>query len=142
MKLIKIQYSKETTPRMAIIPHGDWIDISTPVDIYLTKDGDKLIDLEIAMQLPKGYEAHIIPRSSSFKKYGFLLVNSVGMIDESYSGSDDTWKAHLLGTRIQHIPTGTRILQFRIVKKQPDIKFECVEKLLNPNRGGIGSTGD
>lgn len=139
---IKIQYSKETTPRIELIPIGDWVDLAIPEDVFLTKGGDKLVDLEVAMHLPNGFEAHIIPRSSSFKKWGFLLVNSVGMIDESYCGPDDTWKAHLLGTRIQRIPAGTRILQFRIVKKQPRLTFVEVAKLNNPNRGGIGSTGN
>jgi len=139
---IKIQYSKETTPRIFTLPQGDWIDIATPIDIYLTKGEDKVIDLEIATQLPKGYEAHMIVRSSTFRKYGCMLVNAKAMIDESYCGPDDTWKAHLYGTRIQRIPAGTRILQFWIVKKQPEITFKEVDKLPNPNRGGIGSTGD
>jgi dUTP pyrophosphatase len=139
---IKIQYSKETTPRLFTADGSDWVDLAVPNDIYLTNRGDKLVDLEVAMKLPEGYEAHIIPRSSTFKKWGCTLVNSVGMIDETYCGHNDTWKAHLIGTRIQRIPAGTRILQFRIVKKQPLLIFTEVDKLSDPDRGGIGSTGD
>ena len=142
METIKIQYTKETTPRIIRMPQGDWIDLAIPIDIYAAKHKNQQVDLEIAMKLPEGYEAHIIPRSSTFKKWGIMLVNSVGMIDESYCGPEDTWKAHIVGSFNCRIPKGTRLFQFRIVKKQPKITIEEVEKLLDPNRGGVGSTGD
>ena len=142
MEIIQVQYAKITTPRLFTLPQGDWIDIATPIDIYAAKGKDQVINLEVAMKRPDGYEAHFIPRSSTFKKYGITLVNSVAMIDESYCGPNDYWRAHILGTRTCRIPAGTRLFQFRIIKKQPEIKFEEVEKLLDPDRGGTGSTGD
>jgi dUTP pyrophosphatase len=93
------------------------------------------------MQLPQGYEAHIAPRSSTFKNWGIIQVNSVGVIDESYCGDDDEWKMPVYATRDATIEKGDRICQFRIVEKQPMIEFNVVSHLDNENRGGFGSSG-
>ena len=93
------------------------------------------------MQLPEGYEAHIIPRSSTFSRYGIILVNSMGLIDNSYCGSQDIWTFHAFAMVDITIPAGTRICQFRITEKQPEIVFDFVPRLHGDNRGGYGSTG-
>ncbi|MBU5669590.1 deoxyuridine 5'-triphosphate nucleotidohydrolase [Peptoniphilus sp. MSJ-1] len=121
---------------------GDWIDLRT-TDIITIREGQfKMIDLGVAMELPKGYEAWVAPRSSTFLKYGILQANSIAIIDNSYCGDDDYWKFLVLGTRNVTIPKGTRLCQFRIMKNQPEIEFNVVDRLKNKNRGGIGSTGE
>ena len=101
----------------------------------------KLIPLGIAMELPKGYEAHVIPRSSTFKNFGLLQTNSCGLIDESYCGDNDQWFFPALAMRDTEIHVNDRICQFRIMEHQPTIQFEETEKLTGADRGGIGSTG-
>ena len=93
------------------------------------------------MQLPKGYEGHVVPRSSTFKKWGIIQTNHQAVIDESYCGDQDQWFYPAYALRDTVIHTNDRICQFRIMKKQPVIEFEEVEELGNENRGGIGSTG-
>ena len=121
--------------------YGDWVDLCTLDNIVLKAGEDALIDLGIAMKLPKGYEAHLLPRSSTFKRTGLLLTNGMGIIDEAYCGNNDTWKVHVYATRDIHVTSGTRLFQFRIVKKQPNLKFVYVSKLKDKDRGGYGSTG-
>ena len=101
----------------------------------------RLIPLGVAMALPQGYEAHIAPRSSTFRNYGILQTNSVGVVDESYCGDEDEWKLPVYATRDCHIERNDRIAQFRIVEHQPAIRFEECETLGNASRGGFGSTG-
>jgi dUTP pyrophosphatase len=100
-----------------------------------------MIPLGVAMELPMGYEALVAPRSSTFNKYGIILVNSIGVIDESYHGDGDEW--HFLAYAIcdTYIPKNERICQFRIIEHQPDVEMVEVETLGNADRGGIGSTG-
>ena len=106
------------------------------------KKGDfNLIPLGVGMKLPKGYEAHIVPRSSTYKNFGIIQTNHQAVIDESYCGDNDEWKYPSYALRDTTIKKDDRICQFRIVKKQPSIKFNVVDKLLNKNRGGFGSTG-
>jgi dUTP pyrophosphatase len=93
------------------------------------------------MQLPEGYEAHVVPRSSTFKTYGVIQTNSCGVIDGSYCGDEDIWKMPVYATRDTVIEKNDRICQFRIMKNQPKILFEETKKLNNQNRGGFGSTG-
>lgn len=121
--------------------YGDWVDLCTLDNIDLKAGEDALIDLGIAMKLPKGYEAHLLPRSSTFKRTGLLLTDGMGIIDEAYCGNNDTWKAHVYATRDIHVNLGTRLFQFRIVKKQPNLKFVYVSRLKDKDRGGYGSTG-
>ncbi|MDO5361959.1 MAG: deoxyuridine 5'-triphosphate nucleotidohydrolase [Eubacteriales bacterium] len=125
------------------IEQGDWIDLRSAEDVILNFGDYKMISLGVAMQLPEGYEAHVAPRSSTFKNFGIILVNGIGIIDNSYCGDDDIWRFPALCLKQEGtvIKKGDRIAQFRIVKKQPDIRFKEVEHLEGTNRGGIGSTG-
>ena len=122
--------------------NGDWIDLKTAEAVTLKQGEYKEISLGIAMEIPAGYEAIVAPRSSTFKKYGIIMVNSIGIIDESYNGDGDIWRYPALALRETEIPEGTRIAQFRLISHQPFIKFQLVDTLGNDNRGGIGSTGN
>ena len=140
-KEIKIFYHNPDLERIKIIPNGDWIDLRAAEHVELHAGEHKLISLGVSMKLPDGYEAHVAPRSSSFKKWGFLQTNSIGIIDNSYSSSEDIWMLSVYATRDAVIEVNDRICQFRIVKKQPQVVFTEVDKLDGPVRGGFGSTG-
>lgn len=120
---------------------GDWIDLKTACDVITGRDTYGMIPHGIAVELPEGYEAHVVPRSSTFKAWGIIMANSMGIIDNSYCGDDDEWQFPYWATRGVYIPKGTRIAQFRIVPNQPDFELVQVESLGNDNRGGFGSTG-
>lgn len=137
---IKVKYHSKKQNRLEKIVQGDWIDLSTAEDTELGFLEFALIPLGISMQLPEGYEAHVAPRSSTFGKFGIIQTNSMGVIDESYKGDDDQWKFPALALRETFIPANTRIAQFRIMKKQPELEFIEVDGLGNNNRGGFGST--
>ena len=122
-------------------PNGDWIDLALEHEEVLHAGHSKKLSLGVAMKLPEGYEAHVIPRSSTFSRYGIILVNSMGLIDNSYCGPQDIWTFHAFAMVDITIPAGTRICQFRITKKQPEIVFDFVPRLHGDNRGGYGSTG-
>lgn len=139
--IIKIKYFDNKVNKIEKIEKGDWIDLHCAEDVILKAGDFKILPLGIAMQLPHGYEAHIAPRSSTFKKWGIFQTNSVGIIDESYCGNDDQWCMPVYATRDVTINKGDRICQFRIIEKQPPIDFEVVSNLNNANRGGFGSTG-
>lgn len=138
--VIKVKYFTDIEPIKAI-EGGDWYDLRTAEDIGMSKFDFKMIPLGVAMQLPEGYEAHVVPRSSTYKHHRILLVNSVGIIDNSYCGDNDQWMFPALAMDDTYIPKGTRICQFRIVKKQEPVTFDVVDHLENPDRGGFGSTG-
>lgn len=121
---------------------GDWIDLKASETVTFTKGQYGIIPLGIAVQLPEGYEAHIVPRSSTFAKTGLIMANSFGVIDNSYSGDSDEWGFPFYATATGGVNKGQRIAQFRIVKNQPDFELVKVESLGNENRGGFGSTGD
>ena len=123
-------------------PGSDWIDLRASDTVYLSNGEFKLIPLGVSIQLPEGYEAHIVPRSSTFKTWGILQTNHMGVIDESYCGDDDQWMFPALATRDTVIHKNDRICQFRIIKKQPTIYFLPVDHLSDKNRGGFGSTGE
>ena len=118
-----------------------WIDLRAAESVEMKKGDYKLIPLGISMELPEGYEGLIAPRSSTFKKYGILLVNGLGIVDYEYNGDDDIWYFPAYATRDTYIPKNDRICQFRILKNQPYITFDKVITLGNINRGGLGSTG-
>lgn len=122
---------------------GDWIDLYTAEAVDMSGGDYKEISLGVSMQLPHDYEAIIAPRSSTFKKYGIIMVNGIGIIDESYCGDNDIWRfpAFCLKSNV-HIPAGTRICQFRIIRHMPANEILVSTKLRNKDRGGIGSTGD
>lgn len=148
--IIPIKYFADIDKLEYVDGKSDWIDLRAAEDIVLRKGEFKLIPLGIAMQLPVGYEAHIAPRSSTFKNYGIIQTNSVGVVDETYCGDNDQWffPAYCLETRhvenaenVTIIRKNERICQFRIMEHQPKIDFNEVEKLVNKDRGGHGSTG-
>ena len=145
MEQIKIKYFKnelnEEQQPVEIKPTGDWIDLRPNATYNLRKGDFALIKLGVGMKLPEGFEAHLAPRSSTFKKWHILQVNSVGVIDNSYSGDEDEWMMPVYATEDTLIERGDRICQFRIMQKQPEVEFVTVEKLDDVSRGGIGSTG-
>ena len=138
---ILIKYFDSSIDKIKHIDIGDWIDLRAAENIELKTGDFRLIPLGVAIQLPAGYEAHIVPRSSTFKNYGIIQTNSIGIIDESYCGDNDQWMMPVYATRDVVINKNNRICQFRIMKKMPEVEFETVEKLGNSNRGGFGSTG-
>ncbi len=142
MKKIRIQYLNDEVKRLEYIDgKSDWIDLRAAEDVTLKKGEFRLIHLGVAMQLPKGYEAHIVPRSSSFKNYGIIQTNHMGVIDETYAGPNDWWCMSVMAVRDTQIHKNDRICQFRIMEHQPQIRFEECERLDAPDRGGFGSTG-
>ena len=140
MENIKLKMLADIEPPEAI-EQGDWIDLRAAETILIVKGEFKYIPLGVAIQLPEGYEAIVAPRSSLFKRRGIIMTNSIGIMDESYCGDGDQWRIPAYATRDTLIPKGERICQFRIVRHQPEIKFEMVDTLGNPDRGGYGSTG-
>ena len=143
-KKIKIKYHEPITPLENINgANSDWIDLrcAEPNGVDLKTGEFKLISLGVSMKLPDGYEAHIVPRSSTFKTWGLLQTNPHAVIDNSYCSDTDVWKYPVYATRDTHIDFNDRICQFRIVKKQPVIIFEKVDHLDGKTRGGFGSSG-
>jgi dUTP pyrophosphatase len=139
---IKIQYLNDEIKRLEYIDgKSDWIDLRAAKDYSLKSGEFQLIHLGIAMQLPEGYEAHILPRSSTFKNFGVIQTNSMGIVDESYCGPNDWFFFPAIALRDTEIHVNDRICQFRIEKHQPHVSFEEVTLLENEDRGGIGSTG-
>ena len=140
---IKIKYFTDIEPLEYIggETKSNWIDLRAAENINLKSGEFKLIPLGVGMILPEGYEANIVPRSSTFKKWGIIQTNSFGVIDNSYSGDNDQWFFPAYATRDTHINKNDRICQFRINKIQPSVEFTVVDKLNNENRGGLGSTG-
>lgn len=142
MPEIKIKYFTEEIDKLEYIDgKSDWIDLRASETITMKAGEFKLIPLGIAMELPKGYEAHVVPRSSTFKNYGILQANSCGIIDCTYCGDEDMWRMPAYATRDVTIQKNDRICQFRIMENQPKITFSQVESLGNVSRGGFGSTG-
>lgn len=139
-KKIDIKYHTDID-EIESIDKGDWIDLRSAEDLELKQGEYKLISLGVSMKLPEGYEAHIVPRSSTFKNFGIIQSNGVGIIDNSYSGTNDIWKFPAIAMRDTIIHKNDRICQFRIVKRQPLVMFNKRDSLDAINRGGIGSTG-
>lgn len=137
---VRIKYFTDIE-RIKPIEKGDWIDLRAAETIRIKKGEFKLIPLGIAMELPDGYEAHVVPRSSTYKNFKIIETNSIGIIDNSYCGDDDQWFFSAYALEDAVINKNDRICQFRIVEKQPKINFEEVKELKNQNRGGHGSTG-
>ena len=140
MKRIKIRYIRDIE-KLKKISVGDWIDLRAAEDVDINAGEFKAIPLGIAMELPKGYEALVAPRSSTPKRHGIICANSIGIIDESYKGDNDEWHFLAYALRDTIIRKNERICQFRIIKHQPRIKLIEVKRLGNADRGGIGSTG-
>ena len=123
------------------LKQSDWIDLCAAEDVEMFQGELKFISLGFSMKLPDGYEAHVVPRSSTYKKWHIIQANSMGVIDNSYCGNDDIWKFPAIAMKDTNIEKGDRICQFRIVKKQPQVYFTFVDDLKSENRGGFGSTG-
>ena len=139
---IQIRYFSPQSERLRYIDgKSDWIDLRAAERVELKAGEFRLIRLGVAMELPAGYEAHVVPRSSTFKTWGILQTNSMGVIDGSYCGDNDEWRMPVYATRDTCIEVGDRICQFRIVENQPRLVFQEVDHLCGADRGGFGSTG-
>ncbi len=142
MEHIKIKYFTDKIEKLAYIDgKSDWIDLRAAADFVLKKGEFQLIPLGVAMELPEGYEAHVVPRSSTFKNFGIIQTNYQGVIDASYCGDNDQWFMPVYAVRDTEIHVNDRICQFRIMENQPRIIFDEVAHLDGEDRGGHGSTG-
>ena len=142
METIRIRYVSDQIEKLTYIENkSDWIDLRAAEDVVMKQGEFRLISLGVAMELPAGFEAHIVPRSSTFKNFGLIQANSMGIIDGSYCGDNDIWRFPAIAMRDTEVHVGDRICQFRIMKNQPTLVFEKVEHLESADRGGFGSTG-
>ena len=141
MEQIKIVYHNKNIDKLAKISVGDWIDLRAAETVEMHKGEFKLMSLGVSMKLPNGYEAHVVPRSSTYKNFGIRQTNSMGVIDNSYSGTNDIWRFPARADRDTVIHEGDRICQFRIMEHQPKIEFVTDSLDSNKDRGGHGSTG-
>ncbi len=142
MEKIQIKYFTNEIEKLTYIDgKSDWIDLRAAREMELKAGTYAMIPLGVAMKLPAGYEAHIVPRSSTFKNFGLIQTNHMGVVDESYCGDNDQWHMPVYAVRDTVIHVNDRICQFRIMEHQPQIVFDEVEMLTGPDRGGFGSTG-
>ena len=142
MEILKIRYLSDKIEKLRFIDgKSDWIDLRSAEEVEMKAGEARLISLGIAVQLPKGYEAHVVPRSCTFKNFGLIQTNHMGVIDESYCGDNDEWRLPVMAVRDTCIHINDRICQFRIMKHQPELSFEEVEHLDGCDRGGFGTTG-
>ena len=142
MEQIKIKYFTDKIDKLAYIDgKSDWIDLRASEEVTLKQGEFALVPLGVAMELPKGYEVHIVPRSSTYKNFGVIQANHCGVVDGSYCGDNDMWRMPVIAMRDTQIHVNDRICQFRIMKNQPEILFEEVEHLEGKDRGGFGTTG-
>ncbi len=141
-QVIQIKYhSKEIEKLRYIDGKSDWIDLRAAENVSLKAGDFTLVSFGISIKIPEGYEAHVVPRSSTFKNFGILQANSYGVIDSSYCGENDIWRMPVYAVRDTEIHVNDRIAQFRIMENQPQIVFEEVERMEGKDRGGFGSTG-
>lgn len=138
---VYVKYFVEGLTPIEKISKGDWIDLRAAEDIEMKAGEFRVIPLGVGMILPDGYEAHIAPRSSTYKNFGIIQTNSIGIVDNSYCGEEDEWRMAAYALRDAHIKKNDRICQFRIVEKQPEFKLVTVSHLKEESRGGFGSTG-
>ncbi len=138
---IKIKYHNPCAEKLTLLQQGDWIDLRAAQRVAMKAGEFKIISLGVSMKLPEGYEAHIVPRSSTFKKWGVLQANSMGVIDNSYCGENDIWGFPALAMRDTVIEEGDRICQFRLMKKMEPVELIEVDHMEGADRGGFGSTG-
>ena len=137
---IKIKYHGDVKP-IEMYEKGDWIDLRAAEDVVMKAGDFRLISLGVSIKLPEGYEAHIVPRSSTYRHWGIIQTNHMGVVDNSYCGNNDIWKFPALAIRDTTIYKNERICQFRIVKKQPDFDFIETDYLDDEDRGGFGTSG-
>lgn len=138
---IKIKYHDPEIAKLGVEQHGDWIDLRAAENVCMQPGEFKIISLGVSMKIPEGYEAHIVPRSSTYKTWGILQTNSMGVIDNGYCGENDVWGFPALAFRPTTINKGDRICQFRIVKKMEPVELIEVGHMEDESRGGFGSTG-
>ena len=136
--IIKVKYHDKAC---CLEQHGDWIDLKSRENFAYTQGSFLLIPLGVSIELPEGYEAHVLPRSSTFKRYGIIMANSMGVIDHDYCGDNDEWMFPALALRDGEVKKGDRIAQFRIVNTMGQVHIMVMQSLGNENRGGLGSTG-
>lgn len=142
METIQIRYVSDQIEKLTYIENkSDWIDLRAAEDVEMKAGELRLISLGVAMKLPEGYEAHIVPRSSTYKNFGLIQANHMGVVDSSYCGDNDIWRFPAIAMRDTQIHVGDRICQFRIMENQPRLQFTEVEHLEGADRGGFGSTG-
>lgn len=141
MQAIQIKYFTDDIDKITKIDKGDWIDLRAAETVEMKQGDFKLIPLGVAMKLPEGYEAHIVPRSSTYKNFGIIQTNSTGIIDNSYCGNNDQWFFPAFALRDTIINKNDRICQFRIVESMKSVDFIEVDELKHKDRGGHGSTG-
>lgn len=142
MQEIRVKYFSDKIEKLAYIEgKSDWIDLRSAIDVKLKAGEFKIIPLGVGMKLPEGYEAHIVPRSSTFKNFGIIQTNHMGIIDETYCGDNDQWGMAVYAVRDTEIHVNDRICQFRIMEHQPALVFEETDRLEDKSRGGFGSTG-
>lgn len=140
-KVILLKYKNSDVSPIKDLSIGDWVDLASNTKVTYKKGDTVVIDFGVAMELPKGYEANLLPRSSTFQNTGLLLTNSMGIIDNSFCGDNDYWGAKFYATKDGSVEKGQRLCQFRIDKNQPDVSIVEVDVLGNTDRGGYGSTG-
>lgn len=129
-------------PRLEFIGgKSDWIDLRAAEDVEMMAGEFRIISLGISVKLPSGYEAHIAPRSSTFRNFGIIQSNGIGVIDESYCGENDVWGFPAYALRPASIKKCDRICQFRIMKKMGPVELVEVNEMTDESRGGFGSTG-
>ena len=142
MKEIKVKYFVDGIDELCYVAgKSDWIDLHAAEDVDMKAGEFRLIPLGVAIELPEGYEAHVVPRSSTYKNFGVIQTNHMGVIDETYCGDNDQWFMPVLAMRDTRIHVNDRICQFRIMEHQPELVFEETEILGHADRGGHGSTG-
>ena len=137
---IKVKYHADIDP-LEKTTNGDWIDLRAAEDVDMKAGEFKIIPLGVSIKLPYGHEAHIVPRSSTFKHWGLIQTNHMGVVDNSYCGDNDVWCFPALATRDVFIEKNSRICQFRIMPKMGDPQIITVDKLDDVDRGGFGSSG-
>lgn len=140
---LNIKYFSDKISKLCYIDgsKSDWVDLRSAEEVHLKAGEFYLLPLGIGIALPEGYEAYIVPRSSSFKRYGFIQTNSIGVVDESYCGDEDQWLLPIYAVRDVDINVDDRVAQFRLFKHQPEIEFCEVPHLGEVSRGSFGSTG-
>lgn len=138
---VLVHYHDPDLEKLSVAVNGDWVDLRCADTVRLDAGQFAILPLGVSMRLPDGYEAHIAPRSSTFKRWGILQTNGVGVIDNSYSGDNDIWGMPVYATRETTVCKGDRVCQFRIMRRMEPVRFEEVAHLDGDDRGGFGSTG-
>lgn len=141
MHEIIVKYHNENIDKIKKIEKGQWIDLRAAETVELKAGEYKIISLGVSIKIPDGTEAHLAPRSSTFKKWGVIQTNSVGVIDTSYCGENDIWGMPVLAMRDTVIKENDRICQFRLMDEMGEVSIVETDHMEGEDRGGFGSTG-